>query len=140
MHPWDHTVAREPAVMSTTQNIQRIIAAALLAASAGLALSSCAGQRQITEPDSDRMSDAQVAEQRAEYRDLSERRAERSRDLASARAGLYLDQTERRLGLGGPVAGDAYRDQAERRFGVGGPVADDDYRDLAERRLRVSGH
>ena len=120
--------------MNTTQNTRRLIAAALLAASAGLALSSCAGQRQITEPD----SDVQVAEQRTEYRDLAERRAEGPQDLASARAGLYLDQSERRADVGGPVAGDAYRDQSERRADVGGPVAGDSYRDLAERR-RATG-
>jgi hypothetical protein len=125
--------------MNTTQNIHRVIAAALLAASAGLVLSSCAGQQHVTEPDSNRMSDAQIAQQRAEYRDLAERRSEGFGDRASARAGLYLDQAERRDGLGGPVAGDAYRDQSERRAEVGGPAADD-YRDLAERRLRSSGH
>lgn len=106
--------------MSTTQNIQRIIAAALIEASAGLALASCAGQRQISEPDSDRMSDAQVAEQRAAYLDLAQRRTEISRDVAQARAGLYLDQGERRVGLGGAVVGDSYRDLAERRFQVTG--------------------
>ena len=51
--------------MNTTQNTQRIIATALIAVTAGLALASCAGQRQITEPDSDRMSDAQIAEQQS---------------------------------------------------------------------------
>jgi len=126
--------------MNTTQKIQRIIAAALLAASAGLALSSCAGPRQITEPDSDRMSDAQIAEQRAAYRDLAERRADMSRDGAQARTGLYLDQAERRTGVGGPVVGDGYRDLAERRAGIGGPVAGDSYRDLGERRHQVTGH
>jgi hypothetical protein len=126
--------------MSTTQNIQRIIAAALLAASAGLALASCAGQRQISEPDSDRMSAEQVAEQRAEYRDVAQRRADMSRDVAQGRAGLYLDQAERRAGLGGPVVGDSYRDLAERRAGLGGPVVGDSYRDLAERRFQVTGH
>ena len=120
--------------MDTTQNTQRIIATALIAVTAALALSSCAGQRQITEPD----SDVQVAEQRTEYRDLAERRAEGPQDLASARAGLYLDQSERRADVGGPVAGDAYRDQSERRADVGGPVAGDSYRDLAERR-RATG-
>lgn len=125
--------------MNTTQNIQRIIAAGLLAASVGLALSSCAGQRNITEPDSELTTDAQIAEQRAEYRDLAERRSEESRDRGSARAGLYLDQSERRDGLGGPVAGDAYRDQAERRVGGGEPQVDD-YSDQAERRLRLSGN
>ena len=78
-HP-GHTVPRERRAMNTTQNIQRIIAAGLLAASAGLALSSCAGQRHITEPDSELTTDAQIAEQRAEYRDLAERRSEESRD------------------------------------------------------------
>ena len=127
--------------MNTTQNTQRIIATALIAVTAGLVLSSCAGQRQITEPDSELTTDAQVAEQRAEYRDLAERRSEASRDRASARTGLYLDQSERRDGLGGPVAGNVYQDQSERRVGVGGPAAAaDDYQDLAERRLRSSGH
>jgi hypothetical protein len=126
--------------MNTTQNTQRIIATALVAVTAGLALTSCAGQRQVTEPDSERMSAAQVAEQRAAYLDLAERRSEMSNDVAQARAGLYLDQAERRTGVGGPATGDAYRDVAERRAGLGGPVATDSYRDLAERRLRVTGH
>ena len=126
--------------MNTTQNTQRIIATALIAVTAGLALSSCAGQRQVTEPDSDRMSAAQVAEQRAAYVDLAERRAEMSRGLASAQVAPYLDQAERRAGAGAPVASDAYRDVAERRAGLGEPVAEDSYRDLAERRLRVTGH
>lgn len=125
--------------MNTTQNIQRIIAAGLLAASAGLALSSCAGQRQVAEPDTDRMSAAQVAEQRAAYLDLAQRRAEVARGQAAA-VTPYLDQAERRADVGGPVAGDAYRDVAERRAGLGEPESGDDYRDLAERRLRVTGH
>ena len=124
--------------MNTTQKTQRIIATALIAVTAGLALSSCAGQRQITEPDSDRMSDAQIAEQRAAYVDLAERRAEMSRGLA--RVAPYLDQAERRADVGGPAAGDAYRDLSERRAGLGEPVAEDSYSDLAERRLRVTGH
>ena len=98
--------------MDTTQNTQRIIATALIAVTAGLVLSSCAGQRQITEPDSELTTDAQISEQRAEYRDLAERRSEESR--GSARAGLYLDQSERRDGLGGPVAGNVYQDQSQR--------------------------
>jgi hypothetical protein len=126
--------------MNTTQNTQRIIATALIAVTAGLALTACAGQRQITEPDSERMSDAQVAEQRVAYLDLAERRSEMSGDVAQARAGLYLDQAERRAGVGGPATGDAYRDVAERRAALDGPVAGDSYRDLAERRLRVAGH
>ena len=125
--------------MNTTQNIQCIIATGLLAASVGLVCSSCAGHGQITEPDSDLTSDAQVAEQRADYRDLAERRSEESRDRASARTGLSLDQAERRDGLGGPVAGNAYRDQAERRVDVGEPAVVE-YQDLAERRLRLSGN
>ena len=104
--------------MSTTQNIQRIIAAALLAASAGLALSSCAGQRQIPEPD--RLSDAQVEEQRAAYRDLAERRADMYRDSSQERTLPYFDQAERRAGIGGPVVGDTYRDLAERRLQMSG--------------------
>lgn len=122
--------------MNTTQNIQRIIAAGLLTASAGLALSSCAGQ--TTDAVSDRIS-AQVAEQRSAYRDLAERRAEISREGGSARAGAYRDQAERRVGFDGPVTADAYRDQAERRIGAGAPAPEQDYRDLAERRLGVAG-
>ena len=124
--------------MNTTQNIQRIIAAALLAASAGLALASCAGQ--VTDSVSDPISAAQVAEQRGAYRDLAERRAELSRERGPAKAEVYRDQAERRVGVGGPVAGDAYRDLAERRAGVGDPAPEQDYRDLAERRLGVTGH
>jgi hypothetical protein len=123
--------------MNTTQNTQRIIVTALIAVTAGLALSSCA--RQVTEPDSDRMSDAQIAEQRAAYVDLAERRAEMSRGLASEQVAPYLDQAERRDGFGGPVAGGAYRDLSERRAEIDGPAVDD-YQDLAERRLRSSGH
>ena len=105
--------------MNTTQNTRRVIAAALLAGSAGLALSSCGGQPHLTEPQSKPVSDAQVAQERAEYRDVAERRD----------------------GLGGPVAGHAYRDQAERRAGLGAPTAAGDaYPDLAERRLRLTGH
>ena len=125
--------------MNTTQNIQRIIAAGLLAASAGLAFSSCAGQGQATEVDSDRMS-AQVAEQRLAYRDLAERRSELSRERGPARAELYRDQAERRVDVGAPVAGDDYRDLAERRLDAGGPAFGDEYRDLAERRLGSAGH
>lgn len=125
--------------MNTTQNIQRIIAAGLLAASAGLALGSCAGQRQATEVDTDRRS-TQVAEQRLAYRDLAQRRSEMSRDLPSAQIELYPDQAERRIGVGAPVTGDDYRDQAERRLDVAGPALGDEYRDLAERRLGSAGH
>lgn len=123
--------------MNTTQNIQRTIAAALIAASAGLALSSCAGQRQLPQPVSEGQSavQVQVAEQRAAYRDFAERRAEMNGELAQARARLYLDQAERRIGTAGPLGVDSYRDQAERRAGVGGPVAGRDYLDQAERRL-----
>jgi hypothetical protein len=127
--------------MNTTQKTQKvIIAAAIIAASAGLALSSCAGQRQLSEPAPEEVSKEQIAEQRSAYRDLAERRAEMQRLLAQAGAGLYVDQAERRIGVGGPVAGDTYLDQAERRTGVGGPVVGDSYRDLAERRLLVIGH
>ena len=122
--------------MNTTQNIQRIIAAGLLAASAGLALSSCAGQRHITEPDSELTTDAQIAEQRAEYRDLAERRSEESRDRHP-----HVRRSTSISPSAATVSADrwpamSYHDQAERRVGVGGPAATDDYSDLAERRLR----
>ena len=123
--------------MNTTQNIHRIIAAGLLTASAGLVLSSCAGH--AADAVSDRMSAAQVAEQRSAYRDLAERRSELSRERGPARAELYRDQAERRAEVGAPVAGDDYRDQVERRLDVGGPAFGDEYRDLAERRLGSTG-
>lgn len=59
---------------------------------------------------------AQIAEQRAAYLDLAERRAEMFRDLADTRAERYHDQAERRAGVGGPVSGSPYRDLAERRL------------------------
>lgn len=121
--------------MNTTQNTRRIIAAALVAASAGLALSSCAGQRQLPIPDSDRLSARQVVEQRAAYLDLAERRARMSRDLTQVQTELYRDQAERRIDIGGPTTAGSYLDQAERRAGVGGPVVVDPYLDQAERRL-----
>jgi hypothetical protein len=107
--------------MNATQNIQRIIAAVVLTASAGLALASCAGQGQPAEQGSARLSAEQLAEQRTEYRDLAERRAEASDDPAPA-----------------PTPG--YRDQAERRVGAGEPAPGEQYPDLAERRLRMTGH
>lgn len=124
--------------MNTTQNIQRIIAAGLLAASAGLAFCSCAGQ--ITDAVADPNSAAQIAEQRSAYRDLAERRSELSRERGPARAELYRDQAERRVDVGAPVSGDDYRDLAERRLDAGGQAFGDEYRDLAERRLGSAGH
>jgi hypothetical protein len=121
--------------MNTTQNIQRSIAAAIIAASAGLALSSCAEQRQPPVSDTTTMSQAEAGAQRTAYLDLAARRAEMSRSLAEARAGLYRDLAERRIGLGGPVVRESYRDLAERRIGLGGPVVRESYRDLAERRI-----
>src|SRR5688500_6242105 len=107
--------------MNTTQNIQRITAAAIIAASVGLALSSCAEQRQPPTSDTTTMSQAEAGAQRAAYLDLAARRAEMSRSIAEARAGLYRDLAERRIGLGDPVARESYRDLAERRIGLGGP-------------------
>jgi hypothetical protein len=113
--------------MNTTQNTRRIIATALLAVTAGLALSSCAGQRQPSEP----VTDVQV-----EYRDLAERRAEMNRELGGLRSDdigetrrPYLDQRR----------GEVYLDQAERRAGIGGPVVGGSYRDLS-RGHHVAGH
>ncbi|GAA1061062.1 hypothetical protein [Agromyces bracchium] len=124
--------------MNTTQNIQRIIATGVLAASAGLACSACAGQS--TAAVAERISDAQTAEQRGGYRDLAERRSELARERGPAGAELYRDQAERRLDVGAPVTGDVYRDLAERRLDVDVPVSGDVYRDLAERRPGAAGH
>jgi hypothetical protein len=116
MDPRSHTGPRDPALMNTTQKTQKvIIAAAIIAASAGLALASCAGQRQLPEPAPDQLSEAQIAEQRAAYRDLAERRAEIHRYLGQAGAGLYLDQAERRADVTGPVIGESLRELAERQ-------------------------
>lgn len=102
--------------MNTAQNTKKvIIAAALVAASAGLALSSCAGQRQLPEPAPEQVS-KQIAEQRAAYRDLAERRAHLNRSIVPDQGELYLDQAERRAGVGGPADVDPYLDQAERRL------------------------
>jgi hypothetical protein len=119
--------------MNTTQNIQRSIAAAIIAASAGLALSSCAEQRQPPVSDTTTMSQAEAGAQRTAYLDLAARRAEMSRSLAEARAGLYRDLAERRIGLGGPVVRESYRDLAERRIGLGEPVVRDSVHRLTER-------
>jgi hypothetical protein len=102
--------------MNRPQKIQRIIAAALLAASAGLALSSCAGQRQLPEPAPEQISKVQIAEQRAAYLDLAERRAQLDRSVVPDQGALYFDQAERRAGVGGPADVGPYLDQAERRL------------------------
>jgi hypothetical protein len=94
--------------MNTTQNTQRIIATALLAVTAGLALSSCAGQRQPSEP---------VSQVQVEYRDLAERRAEMYRELAELR---YDDIGETRRRYLDEHRGEVYLDQAERRLEMPG--------------------
>ena len=115
--------------MNTTQNIKRIMAGAVIAASAGLALSSCAEQRQIPAPDAESKSQAEAGTQRGEYRDLAERRIGLGGPVV--RDSDYRDLAERRIGLGGPVVRDSdYRDLAERRIGLGGPVARDSVHDL----------
>lgn len=110
--------------MNTTKKTHRIIAAALIAASAGLALSSCATQAR--EPGS----------VQAEYRDQAERRA----DLSSS--SVYADQAERRANL---PSSSVYADQAERRANLSGPSGTveqgedqsdgNTYVDQAERRI-----
>lgn len=101
--------------MNTAQNTKKvIIAAAIIAASAGLALSSCAGQRQLPEPAPEQVS-KQIAEQRAAYRDLAERRAQLNRSIVPDQGELYLDQAERRADVTGPVYDTSYRDLAERQ-------------------------
>ncbi|HET6673057.1 MAG TPA: hypothetical protein VFG92_06745 [Agromyces sp.] len=86
--------------MNTTQNTQRIIATALIAVTAGFALSSCAGQRQLPDSDSSRMSRVQIQELRAGYLDLAERRAQMYQDLAQERAQNSVDGAQRRVGQG----------------------------------------
>ena len=125
--------------MNTTQNIHRTIAAAVIAASAGLALSSCAEQLQPPAPNAESRSQAEAGTQRGEYRDLAERRIGLGGPVV--RGSDYRDLAERRVGLGSPVVrGSDYRDLAERRIGLGGPVVRaSDYRDLAERRIGLDG-
>lgn len=101
--------------MNTAQNTKKvIIAAAIVAASAGLALSSCAGQRQLPEPVPDQVSN-QIAEQRGAYRDLAERRAQLNRSVMPDQGELYVDQAERRANVTGPVDDTPNRDLAERQ-------------------------
>lgn len=102
--------------MNTTQNIQRIIAAALIAASAGLVLSSCAS-RQLPEPAVEQLTDSQIAEHRAAYLDLAERRAAMYREPAEPR---YDDIGETLRRYLDEHRGDVYLDQAERRAAVSG--------------------
>jgi hypothetical protein len=103
------------------------IAAALIAVSAGLVLSSCAS-RQLPEPAVEQLTDSQIAEQRAAYLDLAERRAEMYRELAERRAEMYREPAEPRSDEIGETLrryldehrGDVYLDQAERRAAVSG--------------------
>lgn len=117
--------------MDTTKNTHRHIAVALIAVSAGLALSSCAPPQA-----------PEAGSVHAEYRDQAERRA----DLSSS--SVYADQAERRANLS---SSSVYADQAERRANLSGPSAATDqgvagedqsaenaYADQAERRFRAS--
>jgi hypothetical protein len=61
------------------------IVATLIAVSAGLVLSSCAS-RHLPEPAVEQLTDSQIAEQRAAYLDLAERRAEMYREPAEPRS------------------------------------------------------
>ena len=99
--------------MNTTQNTRRIIAAALVAASAGLVLASCATP-QVAETAVQPLSAVQVAQFRAGYLEFAERRAEMYRDLADARAAAAS------------VTRDGLRDLAESRAEM--------YRGLAQER------
>jgi hypothetical protein len=113
--------------MNTTQNTHRTIAAALVALSAGLAFSACAGQ-QRPDPVSEPLSAVQVAQLRSGQLELAERRAEMYRDLAAARAAEIAEQraghqelAESRAALSRDLAAarsGTYIDQAERSGGV----------------------
>jgi hypothetical protein len=113
--------------MNTTQNTHRTIAAALVAVSAGLALSACAGQ-QPPRPVSEPLSAVQVAQLRAGHLELAERRAEMYGDLAAARAGEIAEQRAGQLDLAESRA-TMYRDLAATRSAG--------YVDQAVRRSRV---
>jgi hypothetical protein len=113
--------------MNTTQNTHRTIAAALVAVSAGLTFSACAGQ-QRPDPVSEPLSAVQVEQLRAGQLELAERRAEMYRDLAAARAAetslqragnLELAQSRAAMSrdLSAARSG-TYIDQAERRSGL----------------------
>ena len=113
--------------MNTTQNTHRTIAAALVAVSAGLTFSACAGQ-QRPDPVSEPLSAVQVAQLRSGQLELAERRAEMYRDLAAARAAEIAEQrvgnlelAESRAAMSRDLAAarsGTYIDQAERRSGV----------------------
>jgi hypothetical protein len=133
-----HTAARESDGMNTTQNTQRVIATALVAVTAGLALSSCA-ERPIPAP-VQQLSNAQIAELRAGYLDLAERRAHMYRELAEQRGVGYADQSQRRAGTGDNANSDTrtYLDPVERRGGLSAERPSG-YLDQVERRL-LQGH
>jgi hypothetical protein len=81
-----HRPGKAGSIMYTARIIgTSAIAAALIAVSAGLVLSSCAS-RQLPEPAVEQLTDSQIAEQRAGYLDLTERRAEMYRELAETRS------------------------------------------------------
>ena len=92
--------------MNTTQNIQRITATALIAVTAGLALSSCG---QGTPGESlGQVSSARVARLTEGHLELAERRAEMYRELADQRAAELRDGlselAERRAEMLGELA------------------------------------
>ena len=89
-----HTHQRHGVVMNTTQNTKRIIATAIIAVTAGLALSSCA-QRSDPTPVAP-VVDAQVAEWREGHLELAEERARMYRELADARVAAYAEFAQRR--------------------------------------------
>lgn len=84
--------------MNTTQNTQRIIAAAVIAITAGLALASCAQPSVPVEP-VQQLTSAQIAELRSGLHELAESRAQLSRDLAEQRAAARAEQSSGMLDL-----------------------------------------
>jgi hypothetical protein len=112
--------------MNITQNTQRIIATAIIAVTAGLALTSCAPQS-VPEPVR-HLTNARVAELRAGLTDLAESRAQMTRELAEQRATAHAERAQGMLDLAEARA-QMYRELAEQRA-VG-------YLDPAERSRRI---
>lgn len=121
--------------MNTTQNTQRIIAAAIITITTGLALASCAQGSVPNEPVR-QLTSAEVAELRSGLDDLAESRAQMSRELAEQRAAARAVQAHGMLELAESRA-ELSRDLAEQRATAHAEQAAG-MLDLAESRAELS--